>query len=647
VQAWLALLEKEKPAMEDPLYPWTRFSEWPELKGRYAEEAAKRAAFNREHFRPFGDAAQGGFAGWHADGSALAGGPTASGDFAVANTGPRAIAGVFPAGLYTHVLSERLEGAARSPLVPKDKKFLSLEIMGGGMAAWRTVLDNCMLSEDYQLIEHDTARWLKIPNRQDQPDLPFYVELVTKALNPRIPDRPGRLKVTDEQVASPYSYFGIRRAVLHDVEESPRDELTHMERLFEGTAPADLQALAERYASIAREAVSRWANRQADEDDVRWIAWLLDHRLLSNDGPGDPKLGAPMEEYRAAESRLREPKAFHGVADVDPGYDFPVLVAGDASHPGKLAPRGFLQLIAGEGGIKAFGSGRREIAELIANPANPLTARVMANRIWQYVFGSGIVTTADNFGVYGERPSHPELLDHLAARFVRDGWSVKKSIRRLVLSEAFRQEARASAEAAAADPRNRLLSHFPLRRLEAESIRDAILAVSGRLDRTMYGPGTQPYREEPKDYRKLHQGPLDGNGRRSVYLKVTRHEGSRFLETFDFPNPTVARGNRDTTNVPPQALALLNDAFVLDQAGVWAARLLARQAPTAEARIAAMFREALGRLPDADESARFTGLTKELASLRKTPPEKILDSREVWADLAHAIFNLKEFIYLR
>ena len=163
----------------------------------------------------------------------------------------------------------------------------------------------------------------------------------------------------------------------------------------------------------------------------------------------------------------------------------------------------------------------------------------------------------------------------------------------------------------------------------------------------MYGPSIHPYREEPKDYRKLQQGPLDGGGRRSIYLKVTRHEGSRFLETFDFPNPTVTRGNRDTTNVPPQALALLNDPFVMDQAGIWADRLIAEKAPTVESRLDSMFRTALGRLPDEAERARFTGLAKELTSLRKAAPDQLVGSRDVWKDMAHSIFNMKEFVYLR
>ncbi len=654
MQAWLALLEKQKPGMEEPLYPWIQSAgsdfaaQWRDLKSHYAEEIVQRTAFNREHFRPFGDLEKDGFGGWHADGSALTDGPSPSGEFAVADGGPAAVTGVFPAGIYTNALSERLNAALRSPLVPKDKKFVSLQVMGGNLGAWRTVLDNCMLGEDYKLLEQNSPRWLKIPNRDDQPALPFYVELVTKTDNPRIPDRPGRLKATDEQLASPDSYFGITRAVLHDVDESPKDELSLPARVFEGAAPEGVDALAGRYGVMTRQSLSRWAEGKASDDDARWIAWLLENHLLTNTGDLSPRLHALLAEYRFAEMRIGAPKVFPGMADLDPGYNFPVLPYGDAEHPGKIVPRGFLELIAGnQNGFQAFGSGRREVAELIANPNNPLTARVMANRIWLHVFGRGIVPTADNFGVYGERPSHPDLLDYLASHFMRDGWSIKKQIRFLVLSQAFQQASKPSPESASADPQDRLLSHYPVHRLEGESIRDAILAVSGRFDGTMYGPSIQPHREEPKDYRKLHQGPLDGNGRRSIYLKVTRHEGSRFLETFDFPNPNVARGNRDTTNVPPQALALLNDPFVIGQAGVWADRLIALQAPTPEARIDFMFNEALGRPADEIERARFSGLAKELASLHKATPDQLLNSRDVWKDMAHAIFNLKEFLYLR
>jgi len=649
VQAWVTLLEKRNPAMEDPLYPFIEGTDqtWATLRQKYETEAKSRAAHNQEHFQAFGNPAAADRGGWHADGPALFDGPSPSGEFAVASDGPRAVTGVFPAGVYTNALSERLNGGLRSPLAPKDKKFVSLQVMGGKLGAWRTILDNCMLSEDYTTLENDSLKWVKIPNRTDQPSLPFYLELVTKTDNPRIPDRPGRLKASQAEVDSPYSYFGIARAVIHDVDEVPRDELSHMLRLFAGAEPNGPEMLAGRYEQAMSEAIRRWTDGQASDDDARWIGWLLENRLVSNAPGVTPQLQVLIQEYRLAEQRIDAPRVFEGLADLDPGYNFPVLPAGDATNPGRMVERGFLELISGtDAGFGVAGSGRREMAELIASEKNPLTARVMANRIWLHVFGRGLVATADNFGTYGESASNPELLDYLAWRFVGNGWSIKKQIRFLLLSQSFRQESRAEEAAQKTDPQNRLLSHYSVRRLEAESIRDSILAVSGRLDRTMYGPPVQPNREEPKDYRKLFQGPLDGDGRRSLYTKVTRHEGSRFLETFDFPNPTVARGNRDSTNVPPQALALLNDPFVLEQAGVWAGRLIAKNAPTPGARVEEMFRQLLGRSPDEAERERFTGLTNEIASLHKVATDKVMGSQSVWKDIAHAMFNLKEFVYV-
>jgi mono/diheme cytochrome c family protein len=209
IEAWVKVLDKPKSTLEDPLYPFLHSS--PQIEARYRSEARARVEFNKVNFRPFGDLTRDGFGGWHAEGNAVDG-PSPSGEFAIAAEGPEAITGIYPAGFYTHSLSERLNAAMRSPLVPKDKKFISIQVMGGHLGARRAILDNCMLSEDYQTLDQPSPRWIKIPNRDDQPDLPFYLELVTKQDNPRIPDRPGRLKATPEEVASPFSYFGITRA---------------------------------------------------------------------------------------------------------------------------------------------------------------------------------------------------------------------------------------------------------------------------------------------------------------------------------------------------------------------------------------------------------------------------------------------------
>src|SRR5262249_47487709 len=177
----------------------------------------------------------------------------------------------------------------------------------------------------------------------------------------------------------------------------------------------------------------------------------------------------------------------------------------------------------------AAGSGRLDLARRIADPANPLTARAAVNRVWHHVFGRGLVPSVDNLGALGDRPSHPELLDDLADRFVRDGWSIKRVVRELVLSSTFRMASHSSSEAEASDPDDRLLHRMRVRRLEAEAIRDAILAVAGRLDGRMGGPGVEVHLTSFMDNygdnygRPKTSGPLDGDGRRSVYLSVRRN----------------------------------------------------------------------------------------------------------------------------
>jgi hypothetical protein len=324
-----------------------------------------------------------------------------------------------------------------------------------------------------------------------------------------------------------------------------------------------------------------------------------------------------------------------------------VFVRGDCLRPGEPAVRNYLEVLSRSGErFTTTGSGRLELAERIANPDNPLTARVLVNRVWHHLFGHGLVRTTDDFGRVGDLPSHPELLDHLAARFVEDGWSIKRLIRSLVLTRAFAMSSTPSPAAREIDPQNRLLQHYPARRLEAEAIRDAILTASGRLDRTLFGMSVQPYREKEYADRRLFPGPLDGNGRRSIYIKNNLMEAPRFLGVFNFPGGKVTQGRRDVTNVPAQALALLNDPFVLEQAAVWAARLTAEPDATVGARVERMFLVALGRPPQSEERMRFERAVAQLAGLRGVPDKEVLTNQEIWKDVAHALFNLKEFILI-
>jgi hypothetical protein len=643
LQAWTDALEKTPGGLDDPLNAWRAASAapdpasaWGQLAAQYAAEAGVRAEFNRKNFKPLGDFRKGKPEGWRVAGLGLRDGPTPSGDFAVPADGDQAISGVFPAGLFTHTLSQRMDGSIQSPWLPA-KGFVSLRVMGGRNGVAREIPDHRQLTDSGRDLKPELG-WVTFG--RNSRDEWVYLELITKLHNPR----------WDGDEKDPRSFFGITEAVLHEGGEPPKEDLSPLLRLFQGGEARSLDEVAGRYGATARDAVTAWGEGHATDADARWIEWLVSRGLLTNTQSRTPRLAELVAQYRAAEKQLASPRLVAGVADQDNGFDVPVYKRGDYHQPGDPAPRRYLTVLASSttpatnvGG----GSGRRELAERVANPRNPLTARVMVNRIWNWMFGTGLVRSTDDFGHMGDLPSHPELLDYLAGRFMAEGWSVKRMVRTLALSQTFRMASRVDPKAREIEPENRLLHHYPARRLEAEAIRDSILAVSGRLDRSLYGPSIQPYRVDPKPERRLFQGPLDGNGRRSVYTKITLMGGPQFLEVFNFPDPKTAQGRRDVTNVPAQALALLNDPFVIGQADFWAERLTASPDATIEARIDRMFRMALGRPPQAAETARIAAFVRQLAALQQVPEADILKSRPVWKDVAHAVFNLKEFIYVR
>ena len=338
--------------------------------------------------------------------------------------------------------------------------------------------------------------------------------------------------------------------------------MSRFDPLFSGDPPSSLTAAATQYGRWLTASLEDWSNDRADEDDVLLINWMLHRKLLPNSLEDRAPVRDLVASYRTVEKRLLEPQTINGMVDLDPGRDYRVNIRGVYEDLGDPVPRGHVRVLRAADDGRPGGSGRLELANLVASPENPLTARVFVNRVWQWVFGSGIVSTPNDFGHLGDQPTHPQLLDHLADDFVRNGWSVKQLIRTLVLSETFRQSGQASARALDADPSNRLWHHMPLRRLDAESIRDSLLAVSGRLDRSLFGEPINPFRKMEDATKRLFSGPLDGDGRRSIYLKMTVMEPSKLLATFNQPKPKIPTGRRDVTNVPAQALALLNNPFV-------------------------------------------------------------------------------------
>jgi len=294
-----------------------------------------------------------------------------------------------------------------------------------------------------------------------------------------------------------------------------------------------------------------------------------------------------------------------------------VWIRGSQDNPGDLAPPHFLAILSpAEPQPFDRGKERMELAEAIASPANPLTARVIVNRVWQQHFGFGLVRTPSNFGSQGDRPSIPELLDYLAARFVREGWSLKKLHREIMLTAAYGLSDDPSSRNYAEDPDNRLLWRYNRRRLDAESIRDSLLYVSGKLDLRAGGPAVRLDKE---------------NNRRTVYAYISRRQLDPMLALFDFPNPNSTSEQRMQTTVPLQKLFFMNSPFVIDQSTALAARVAAN-ASSDDQRITATYRLVLQRDPTPQE--------------RRLAREFISRNAGAWAQYSQVLLSSNEFTYL-
>lgn len=330
------------------------------------------------------------------------------------------------------------------------------------------------------------------------------------------------------------------------------------------------------------------------------------------------------------------------------GKNSPVFIRGNHKELSKYkVKRAFLSAIPMKNkNLDVAGSGRLSLASAIADSQNPLTSRVFVNRIWHHLFGKGIVETVDNFGLQGKPPTHPELLDYLAVSFQENEYSIKKLIRKIVLSEAFKRSTKAKDEAKKKDPTNQYLSYFPLRRLEAESIRDAILAVSGRLDPTLYGKSIPVSITSFMNGRGKPSvsGPIDGEGRRSIYVETRRNFLDPMMSAFDRPIPFTTFGKRTVTNVPAQALILMNDPFMYLQAEEMVNTMLEENISGFDLRLKWIYKRAFSRSPNNEEMENAKTFYKSLKNKHSLSSDK--EEKSVWKDFIHTLFNLKEFIYL-
>ncbi|MBV8817125.1 MAG: DUF1553 domain-containing protein, partial [Acidobacteriaceae bacterium] len=354
-----------------------------------------------------------------------------------------------------------------------------------------------------------------------------------------------------------------------------------------------------------------------------------------------------LEAMRKEEAELRshalpEPDMACAVAEGKPIVQ-KVLIRGDYNSPGEDAPKAFPKILA-KPDDPAFGpgSGRREMAEWIASPANPLTARVMVNRVWSWHFGEGLVRTPDNFGKMGDRPSHPELLDYLARKFIESGWSLKALNRMIVLSAAYQTSSDADEKTTETDPENRLLAHFNRQRLDVEAIRDGMLALDGSLDFTMGGTLQKGFGTDGENSaNRLSIDPLKVN-RRTVYLPLRRANLPTLLNLFDFGDATTVNGKRNLTNVAPQTLFAMNSEFGFERARNVAEAVLASSYVSDSKRLEAAYVRVLNRKPSASEVDE--ALTYLNRFEQKYPGDQA--ALNAWKSYLHILLASNEFFYV-
>jgi hypothetical protein len=346
---------------------------------------------------------------------------------------------------------------------------------------------------------------------------------------------------------------------------------------------------------------------------------------------------------RAFESSAPDPPALMGVGEGEVAKTMPMFIRGDHKRPGKKVTRGFPKVMhwnAKPPALSDSSSGRLELAEWMADPRHPLTARVMVNRIWAWHFGQGLVPSTENFGVMGDKPSNPQLLDWLADYFVTSGWSIKAMHRIILRSSTWQMASQHPNEASFSkrDPENRLHWKQNLRRLEAEQIRDSILAVSSRLDHLLGGK-TLPLRNRQFVFNHTSEDHTTYDSlRRALYLPIIRNNLYPLFEQFDFPNPTMPTGTRHETVIAPQALVMLNDPLILDSAEAMARNIL-HQYRTSDERIRAVYLQTLGRLPRSKESERDAHLLKALSAQTT--------EKQTWMLYCQSLFASNGFVYVK
>ena len=647
---WLAQIGRwpeTQPAVPE-LLGLGKLEEWNRRSAEVRTNQEQAQRFNAENFtRRWDLSSPAQYAQWKGHGSGKPEKPSPAGDFWITPKGDKPVGAIYPAGVYSHSLSTKQNAVITSPRFKIDTDSISVRMLGGNFSFAQLIIEN-------YAVPRGGIYHIRLSPKKDQMgwtrwDTTFwkaftgYIEFATKddVTHFMLDEEDGKKKPRPEPVQDGRSWFGVQAVWFHNNAHTPKEETIGAASVLQGDAPASRRDMFERWSALARLAVENWRDGRITNEQAVLLDALLQAGILRQDAAVDL-----VAAYRRLENAIPVARRAPSVIE-ECAAPQPLLVRGNHKNPGDPVPQRYLTALGGPAFADVCTT-RLALAEQVASEKNPLTARVFVNRVWQKLFGRGLVASMDNFGKLGDAPSHPELLDWLGVRFVEDGWSVKRLIRTMVTSRAYRMSSHVSPDAANLDPSNIWLSHMPVRRLEAEAIRDSILSISGHLDRTMYGASVPVYyaHDTGKTKGDNPKGPMDGDGRRSVYLEIRRNATNPFLEVFDFPIPSTTRGQRDLTNVPAQSLALMNSPFVRDEAMRFAELALQGNAEDPKRRVEIMFLRALARSPDAAEIDRSLSYLAAVASEYNLAGEAWKLDPRPWRDLAVALFNLKEFLYI-
>jgi mono/diheme cytochrome c family protein len=512
---------------------------------------------------------------WFASGNGTASTVSPAGSFALHADGDMAIRGIYARGIYSHLLSDKHAGVLSSANFGVRGRLTQVRAAGSN-AQLRVPIRNYPLIHGglhpVTNVSNERLQWLATQNKWDywQGEQVHY-EIATDRDKLSTPGNNDR------------SWFGI--AEIYAGDQPPQSEGASLLSLVE--KPGDITsqgALSDAYRQVLRAAVLAWKERTMSDAQAEFLDDFVVRGLLTNHVNGFPEsLQTQIAAYRNLEAAVPVPTRAPGVLEAEP-VDHPLLIRGDYKQESEPVHRQFLEIFAGER-YDDRSSGRMQLAEDIVSQQNTLKSRVLVNRLWGYVFGRGIVSSTDNFGRLGSKPTHPELLDHLALNFEREGWSIKRTLRKIVTSRTFQSESDAPTSLLEKDPQNIYLSHYTPRRLDAEAIHDSIVQIGG------------------------------GN-ERAIYIPVIRNNLEPFLSAFNAPIPTSTISTRNNTNVPAQSLAMLNGQLVEQTAQAWSSRV-SRDGTlaTPEQKITTMFSEAYSRPPSERElQAMLTYLTGEVAT---------------------------------